>query len=175
MTAEYAIEDCAGIENSPAGLASGLSGCARCALSASACRTVQKARIGGDRDRHRSGLCDDRLRDAGRRSDGLARRAAPANAAGQQPLGARYAHGGITMERFALRKPWRNAAQRHRRVHGVRQVVTHAEDRRRAPAFGRPRFPKPAQSRAGGGCSGCPSPMSCARHAGWVTRSVVTG
>ena len=27
------------------------------------------------------------------------------------------------MERFALRKPWRNAARRHRRVHGVRQVV----------------------------------------------------
>ena len=30
----------------------------------------------------------------GRRSDGLARRAAPANAAGQQPLGTRHAHGG---------------------------------------------------------------------------------
>ena len=46
----------------------------------------------------------------------------------QQPVGNHRAHGRAAMERFALRKPRRNAAQRHRRVHGVRQVVTHADD-----------------------------------------------
>ena len=91
-------------------------------------RSDRVVEAGGDRDRHRSGLCDGRLRDARRRSDGLARRAAPANAAGQPPLGARYAHGGITMERFALRKPSRSGPRRHQRVHGLRQVVTHADD-----------------------------------------------
>ena len=32
------------------------------------------------------------------------------------------------MERLALRKPRRRAARRHRRVHGLRQVIPHAHD-----------------------------------------------
>ncbi len=81
-----------------------------------------------DRDRHRSGLCDGHLREARGRSNGLALHAARADAAGEQPLGNHRAHGRATMERFALRKPRRRAARRHRRVHGLRQVVPHADD-----------------------------------------------
>ena len=98
-------------------------GCRRLGASVANASLPRSDRLGEatyDRDRHRSGLCDGRLREARGRANGLALHAARSEAAGQYPPGNHHAHGGETMERFALRKPRRRAARRHRWVHGLR-------------------------------------------------------